>query len=926
MMSEAADRIGADSPSQRNADALLRSGLDLFEDGFGIFDRDLILVARNASFSALWGLPDDLCRPGVALEALHRHDAMRSDCGPGDVEEQIAAHMHELSRSEPRRFERELPDGKILLTRYDPIPEGGLLVTCRDVTETRRIEQALEASGERFKLLAESGAEGIYDWDIANNTFFGVSRIAGQKFADAADWATFIHPDDRPGYRKAHIDHFKGLTDRFRFEYRYRSTAGEWRWARQHGIAMRDKKGRAYRMVGTTTDFTQEKRLVEELERARRELSQAIETISEGFVVFDGEDRLVICNSNYRQYFADAAGEEVARLLVPGTDRETILEAAFEQGMFPDRRGTTEEFLARWRDDLMSPVEVRFSSGVWVRIEEKLAHDASIAGIYADITEMKRQQAELSELVDHLTVARDQAMEATRTKSQFLANMSHELRTPLNAIIGITEMLEEDVRDDGQDDYIEPLERVCGAGKHLLHLINEILDLSKVEAGRIELHFEDIDVAELIGVLRTTVQPLADKNGNRLTVHCPDAFGAIHADLTRVRQIVLNLLSNACKFTEGGEVSLTVARQTAGGKDWIQFVVADTGIGMTPEQQARLFQEFSQADSSTTRKYGGTGLGLAISRRLCRMMGGDIEVTSEPGAGSTFTARLPVAADGAHPSGKGVPEQKATEAVAGAARPANNRVLVIDDDASVRDVMRRFLAREGFDVITATDGEQGLALARELVPALITLDVLMPRQDGWSVLKELKADPALADIPVVMLTILDEKNQGYALGASDFLNKPIDRKRLSGVLDRFRARDEDLVVLVVDDDPATQQRMHRLLRACGCQVRIAENGRHGLDDLALVRPDLILLDLMMPEMDGFEFLAELGERPEFADVPVIVVTAADLTQEDHRRLSGGVEQILRKVGSDQEHLFSQLRHLIRNHLRRKQRGSALTDG
>ena len=926
MMSEAADRIGADSPSQRNADALLRFGLDLFEDGFGIFDQDLILVARNASFSALWGLPDDLCRPGVALEALHRHDAMRSDCGPGDVEEQIAAHMHELSRSEPRRFERELPDGKILLTRYDPIPEGGLLVTCRDVTETRRIEQALEASGERFKLLAESGVEGIYDWDIANNTFFGVSRIAGQKFADAADWATFIHPDDRPGYRKAHIDHFKGLTDRFRFEYRYRSTAGEWRWARQHGIAMRDKKGRAYRMVGTTTDFTQEKRLVEELERARRELSQAIETISEGFVVFDGEDRLVICNSNYRQYFADAAGEEVARLLVPGTDRETILEAAFEQGMFPDRRGTTEEFLARWRDDLMSPVEVRFSSGVWVRIEEKLAHDASIAGIYADITEMKRQQAELSELVDHLTVARDQAMEATRTKSQFLANMSHELRTPLNAIIGITEMLEEDVRDDGQDDYIEPLERVCGAGKHLLHLINEILDLSKVEAGRIELHFEDIAVAELIGVLRTTVQPLADKNGNRLTVHCPDAFGAIHADLTRVRQIVLNLLSNACKFTEGGEVSLTVARQTAGGKDWIQFVVADTGIGMTPEQQARLFQEFSQADSSTTRKYGGTGLGLAISRRLCRMMGGDIEVTSEPGAGSTFTARLPVAADGAHPSGKGVPEQKATEAVAGAARPANNRVLVIDDDASVRDVMRRFLAREGFDVVTATDGEQGLALARELVPALITLDVLMPRQDGWSVLKELKADPALADIPVVMLTILDEKNQGYALGASDFLNKPIDRKRLSGVLDRFRARDEDLVVLVVDDDPATQQRMHRLLRACGCQVRTAENGRHGLDDLALVRPDLILLDLMMPEMDGFEFLAELGERPEIADVPVIVVTATDLTQEDHRRLSGGVEQILRKVGSDQEHLFSQLRHLIRNHLRRNQRGSALTDG
>ena len=209
----------------------------------------------------------------------------------------------------------------------------------------------------------------------------------------------------------------------------------------------------------------------------------------------------------------------------------------------------------------MNAVEVRFSSGVWVKIEEQLSPDASVVGVYTDITEVKRREAELADLVDHLTVARDQAMEATRAKSQFLANMSHELRTPLNAVIGITEMLEEDVRDDALDDYIEPLARISGAGKHLLHLINEVLDLSKVEAGRMELHLEDIDVAWLIDMLATTAQPLADKNGNRLTIHCPGDCGAIHADLMRVRQIMLNLLSNACKFTESGEVTLTVARQ-----------------------------------------------------------------------------------------------------------------------------------------------------------------------------------------------------------------------------------------------------------------------------------------------------------------------------------------------------------------------------
>ena len=940
-----AERASIDEPPRGDAEALLKSGLDLLEDGFGLFDRNLRLLARNDPFCSLGGFPDDLCQPGVPLETLLRHGSMHGAHGPLDVEDQIATLTHALSRFEPRRLERDMPDGRILLFRYEPGPDGGLLLICRDVTELRRSERTLEAleerhasveaalreSEERYALAVEAFDEGVYDWDVAGDTtyyspgFFKAFGFERKHLRIAADWIDRVHPDDRSRFRTALADHFKGLTDHFQFEYRYRGSNGAWRWARQHGLARRDENGRAHRLVGSIRDATEEKQLAEELEQARRQLSEAIDTISqgfvlldagdrlvlcnetyrryysdavgedsakllvpgtsyeeilrtlfehgmfpdaaldlgsylklrrepqahpvvpvelhlssgiwlqsaetrthdggvvsvhtditevkqreeelnavldtieygicfmgpdlrarianrafrdmwsfaddffdgrptlaemisynrhtgiygipdeqweeyvggrvaavragaippfewtradgmvlqyqcivlpnggrmltyfditemkrrerqlselvdklgttrdealeariqlgeaieaisEGFVVFDEEDRLVLCNSNYRQYFIDAVGDEVATLVEPGADRETILTAAHEGGMFPDREGTAEEFLAWWRDNLLTTVEFRFSSGVYVKVEEMLSHDGGIVGVYTDITEVKKREAELADLVDHLTVARDQAMEATRAKSQFLANMSHELRTPLNAVIGITEMLEEDARDDRQDDYIEPLERISRAGRHLLHLINEILDLSKIEADRIEFHLEDINIAALLGELAATAQPLADKKGNRLAIHRPDGLDAMHGDPMRVRQIVLNLLSNACKFTEGGEISLSAARWTAAGRDWVRFAVADTGIGMTPEQQAKVFEEFSQADSSTTRKYGGTGLGLAISRRLCRLMGGDIELTSEPGVGSTFTARLPARVDLAPASRKERPE------------------------------------------------------------------------------------------------------------------------------------------------------------------------------------------------------------------------------------------------------------------------------
>jgi adenylate cyclase len=368
---------------------------------------------------------------------------------------------------------------------------------------------------------------------------------------------------------------------------------------------------------------------------------------------------------------------------------------------------------------------------------------------------------------------------------------------------------------------------------------------------------------------------------------------------------VLNLLSNACKFTERGEVVLEARREPSGQEDWIIVSVADTGIGMTPEQMGRLFQEFVQADASTTSKYGGTGLGLAISRKLCRLMGGDIHVESAPGKGSRFTIRIPARAT-TQPSA----EVESAIPAARTATAAGHRVLVIDDEETVRDLMRRFLGREGFEVVTARDGAEGLALARDLRPMLITLDVLMPGLDGWSVLESLKADPELANIPVVMLTILDDKNKGFALGATDFLTKPVDRERLRSAIARYGGQNTERRALVVEDDPDTRVWLRRVLREDGWTVLEAANGREALARLANVVPDVMLLDLIMPEMDGFELIEELRHDQVWRRLPVVVVTAAELSDKDHERLNGSVLKVLHKTGTSREALLAELHELL----------------
>jgi len=500
-------------------------------------------------------------------------------------------------------------------------------------------------------------------------------------------------------------------------------------------------------------------------------------------------------------------------------------------------------------------------------------------------------------LFDEIQEKSRQLESASQHKSQFLATMSHELRTPLNAIIGLTDLMVTNAARFGTEKALEPLRRVHGAGIHLLSLINQVLDLSKIEAGKLELSLESVSLGPLIDDVVGTTRPLAEQNKNRLVVEAAPSLGTLTVDPMRLRQILLNLLSNACKFTKQGEVALRV-RKVVDNQSWIELAISDTGIGMTAEQQAKLFEEFSQADASTARHYGGTGLGLAISRKLARMMGGDVTVTSAPGKGSVFTVRLPAGSDAP------------TRAAAGHRRPSGDCVLVIDDDATARDLVAHHLEAEGFSVATAAGGLEGLKRARELRPIAITLDVMMPDLDGWSVLAALRQDSELAEIPVIMVTILDEQRRSAALGAAGYLTKPVNRERLHQLVQRYRAPAPPTRVLLVDDDPVHRERVRAWLEGRQWSVREAANGREALTRLQDDKPDVILLDLMMPEMDGFQVVDALQEEADWRDIPVIVVTARDLDREDRERLNSGVQSVLVKEAFRPADLVERIRRLV----------------
>ena len=798
----------------------------------------------------------------------------------------------------------------------------GYLLIGTDNTARKQAEEALLKAGALQKAIFNSAnfssiatdAKGVIQ--IFN---VGAERMLGYTAAEVVDKVTPAEISDpqeviaraaalslefdttiTPGFEALVFKALRGIEDIY--ELTYIRKDGSRFPAIVSVTALRDAQGASigYLLIGT--DNTARRQAEEKLRWTEESFRLMVESVTDyAIVMLDPEGLVVSWNAGAERIKGYSAEEIVGQHFSRFYLQEDIQKGKPQRDL--DVVAATGQFEDEgWR--VRQDGSAFWANVVFTAIRDQSGRLRGFAKLTRDLTEPMKIEATL-------TKAKEAADAANQAKSAFLATMSHELRTPMNAILGYSEILMEEAQEKGQEEFIPDLEKIHASGNHLLSLINNILDLSKIEAGKMDLFLESFGISRVIEDVVSTVRPLVEKNGNTIEVHCAAELGTMHADLTKVRQSLFNLLSNACKFTENGTITLEASRELLGGVDWIKFSVSDTGIGMPPEQMEKLFQPFVQGDASTSRKFGGTGLGMTITHRFCEMMGGEIIAKSEPGRGATFTIRLPARVKVQPPAAAPLTEPPEPMVPEG-----SSTVLVIEDDPNTRDLLKRFLSKDGFHVKTVAEGEEGLRLARELKPDVITLDVMMSGLDGWAVLTELKADPALADIPVVMVTFVDNKNLGYALGASDYLTKPISRQRLLAVLEKYRRHPQPGPVLIVEDDPDTRKILRRLLEKEGCQVIAAENGRVALERLAESQPMLILLDLMMPEMDGFQFIDRVRQHENWRTIPIVVVTAKDLTKEDRLRLNGYVLEIIRKNACPREELLAEVSELVKSCLKK----------
>jgi PAS domain S-box-containing protein len=652
-----------------------------------------------------------------------------------------------------------------------------------------------------------------------------------------------------------------------------------------------------------------------ELKGSEQRIAKVIQSSPDGIITIDKKGVILSFSASAERifgYFSDEVIGRNVKILMPK-------EIAIEHDYYLEKYilgepstivGGNRTVDARRKDGSVFKMDLR------VEAIELGDGEVMFIGTTRDITIQLQMEAEVNK-------AREDAMAANAAKSAFLANMSHELRTPMNAIIGYSEMLAEDAEDAGLDDMLDDLQKIAAAGKHLLSLINDVLDLSKIEAGKMELFIEAFNFSDVANEVADTAQSLVKTNSNTLAVEIGEGLENLDGDLTKTRQMLFNLISNAAKFTENGTITLAGEKYENRGSDWVRFSVSDTGIGIPADKLDKIFQEFSQADESTTRNYGGTGLGLSLTRRFAQMMGGDISVESELGSGSSFIIEIPMKVTKQHQALEAEARMDATDdntAIAAAktspdlllstlerVHKEKPLVLVVDDEQSARDLLTRSLELEGCEVKAARDGNEGLKMAADLSPDLITLDVMMPGMDGWTVLRKIKADKNLKDIPVLMVSMIGDRGMSYELGAVDSMQKPVDRKKLRGFVEKY-AKGKNNSVLIVEDDPAARANIRSSLEKVGWSVTEAENGALGLEAVENKKFDLVLLDLMMPVMDGFEFLHKLRDsNSPSAGTPVIVITAKDLDAKDRARLTGSVDEIIAKSGRSVEQIIGEVK-------------------
>lgn len=525
-----------------------------------------------------------------------------------------------------------------------------------------------------------------------------------------------------------------------------------------------------------------------------------------------------------------------------------------------------------------------------------------LLGLSEDVTERLLHQDQIELTNQQLEIRNREVVRANRLKSQFLASMSHELRTPLNAILGFSELLLGQTAGPLEEKQKRWIDFIQKGGRHLLQLINDILDLSKIEAGRVELNVESFLVEVAVPEVLSNVRPLLMEKKVSFTSRIePELF--VLADRIRFKQILYNLLSNAVKFTPmEGEVAIEASRSG----DQVRFALIDNGIGIDPLHQHIIFEEFRQVESPDGTVKEGTGLGLAITRRLVEQQGGKISVESELGKGAKFIFTLPV---GQHSAVAEMPGAAIAPAPLKSKQPV---VLVVDDEAQDRELLANYLSPEGYRIVTAASGEEAITKARDLRPDVITLDILMPTGSGWEMLHRLRNTPETAKTPVVVVSIVDQKQLGFSLGAAEYLVKPVSKEILLEALSRHIISDgkTSFTCLIIDDDQETLHLVSEVLHSVGCAPIAIDNGKSALEFLKEHKVDVILLDLLMPEMDGFEVLRRLKESPELQNLPIVIVTAKEITQAERELLERQSRGLIQKGDKWEDQLLATIRKVI----------------
>lgn len=951
-------RNAADRADIRSASLLDESGvakqklieaIESSSEGFALFDPDERLVLCNRHFHDFHPGLAAIIAPGVTFEAIAR--AVVETCivrAAGMTVEAWLAERLAHYRAPRGPLLQQRVDGRWVQVNERKTNDGGVVAVYTDVTEIMRAEQVLKATQGRLTYLLTASPSMICSFEVGGRnapTFISenVRDLLGYEPSDYLAgpefWLERLHPEDRERV----LAEFPQLLAQGHnvIEYRFLHANGRYRWVRDEQRLLRDSNGQPVEVVESWSDITERKEaeLALQTQTAFVELLQAAAAAANEAPTV--EDALRFCIERVAQHAGWPLGH--AHLLAQDGTRTLLptgiwhCDAAADYARFQTATAATQlgagaglagrvllSGAPEWSlgdpslaADPRAPAAaldgIRAGFGFPVTVGREVVAvleffareapppDASLLRVMTNIGAQLGRVIERKQAEESLRQAKEAAEDASRAKSSFLANMSHELRTPLNAIIGFTRLVMRRAKDVLPLKQFENLEKILASSEHLLSLINSILDLAKVEAGRMEVKPSDFALEPVLDLCLRTVEPLVKNEGVRLVRDLRDPPAVLRTDEEKLRQILINLLSNAIKFTEAGSVTLRV--RSVG--EAVEFAVTDTGIGIPADALSAIFEEFHQVDNSATRSHSGTGLGLAISHRLARLLGGRIGVESREGEGSTFTLAIPPRIAGASE----VPAiPKPAPSAVTTPRSGAKVVLAIDDDPNVVYLLQENLADAGYTVIGAASGQDGLVKARELQPRAITLDIMMPGTDGWQVLHALKTDPQTRDIPVVLISIVDQKELGFRLGATDYIVKPFEREALIGALARIAPDNER--VLVIDDDPNVPDLVRQLLDSEHCTVDWVADGAAGLERIAQARPSVILLDLLMPRMDGLAFLDALQADPSARDIPVVVLTAASLDSAERGMLRDRVLGLIDKSGLDRAALVREVRRVL----------------